>query len=729
MKRGIKVFVLLIFILLPVLSIAKEYVEGEVLVKYKKSVKIQRIREIMERHKLEKVQEFRELRIHRLRIPKGKSVKEFVEKLKKEKDVEYAEPNYLRKPLLLPNDKDFSRQWNLVKIRLPEAWDIERGSREILIAVLDTGVDYTHPDLKGNMWKNPGEIPDNGRDDDGNGFVDDVHGYDFCSQYGPTGCEGEDNDPMDTNGHGTFVAGIIGAIANNLTGIAGINHKVTILPVKFMESAGDVAAEIAAIRYAVKMGARIINASYGDITYSQAERDVIQELSEKGILFVCAAGNGGWDLERTPLYPAAYGLPNMIVVGSVTRDDKLSQFSNYSSSVVHIAAPGGENTALPEEGIYSTVPQAASRYETAYIKVSNSKYKAYGIEFSGITEGITADLVFCGRGKKSEIPDSVRGKIALIERGDIQFREKILNAMEKGAVGAIVYDNVDSSLPFQGTLVTEGDYIPAVSVTRATGQMLMQMLELSTGPVTLVNYPFHTVAGTSAAAPHVSGCAGLLLSLRPTADVYKVKDAILSSADRIPSLADKIQEGRRLNAQNALLAIRSSMRYEFKIELKRGWNFVSFPVDLDDPAVLRVFGGAEPKVIFAYDPKEKRWVRFLRGGHSELSSLESKRGYWIYVEAEMTLNLLGEKPEKKIRLFNGWNLIGYNGDEDVEVDELLRALGSKWVILWNWDEGEWYAKANGYSVPFKTIDRFSKGKAYWILIRGVPEEGIEWEQG
>jgi subtilisin family serine protease len=153
-------------------------------------------------------------------------------------------------------------------ISATKAWDITTGSNTIVVAVIDTGVDYTHPDLAANIWTNPGEIPDNGIDDDGNGYVDDVHGYDFINN---------DNDPMDDNGHGTHCAGVIGAIGNNGIGIAGVAWKVKIMPLKFLraDGNGDTAASLNAIAYARRMGANVISCSWGGTAKSQALADAI----------------------------------------------------------------------------------------------------------------------------------------------------------------------------------------------------------------------------------------------------------------------------------------------------------------------------------------------------------------------------------------------------------------------------------------------------------------------
>ena len=287
------------------------------------------------------------------------SVKEAIAELENSPYVAYAEPNYIISlslpetdpagpdeagdfsALAFPNDPKFADQWGLsntgqtggvsgADIKALKGWEITKGSDTIVVAVLDTGVDYTHPDLAGNIWINPGEIPNNGIDDDGNGYVDDVYGYDFINN---------DNDPMDDNGHGTHCAGIIGALGNNGIGVAGVNWKVKIMPLKFLraDGTGDTAASLNAIAYARRMGADIISCSWGGKAKSQALRDAI---ASTNALFPCAAGNEGSDNDKTPHYPSGFDLPQIISVAASDAKDGIPAFSNYGATKVDVAAPG-----------------------------------------------------------------------------------------------------------------------------------------------------------------------------------------------------------------------------------------------------------------------------------------------------------------------------------------------------------------------------------------------------
>ncbi|HHV54224.1 MAG TPA: S8 family serine peptidase [Firmicutes bacterium] len=284
-------------------------------------------------------------------IPEG-SEEEVARALSARPDVEYAEPNYLWYPddAVFPTDPRFSFNYDLhntgqvfvpplglsgtpdADIDMPEAWGIHQASGSIVVAVIDTGIFIDHPELAGQIWTNPGEIPDNGVDDDGNGYVDDVHGWDFFNN---------DNtvfDLADGDEHGTHVAGTIGALMNNGIGSAGINGKIQIMPLKFIgPNGGSTEDAVRAIEYAASFGVKISNNSWGGGGYSDALRDAI---ASSGMLFVAAAGNDGLDNDVAPHYPSSYDLPNVLAVASSDWNDELSGFSNYGATSVDLAAPG-----------------------------------------------------------------------------------------------------------------------------------------------------------------------------------------------------------------------------------------------------------------------------------------------------------------------------------------------------------------------------------------------------
>ena len=249
----------------------------------------------------------------------------------------------------------YAANWGLFATDAPKAWEVSKGDAEVVVAIIDTGIDLQHPALQDNVWVNPGEIAGNGIDDDHNGFVDDVHGWNFADN---------NNDISDVHGHGTHVAGIIAARFDGKIG--GIAPRVKIIPIKYYsESASgeaNLAATVKAIRYAVKMGAKIINYSAGGAQYSKPEFEAIKEAEQKGILFVAAAGNEGANAEEEKFYPAAYPLNNIIAVASLDMKGELLRSSNYGKNTVAVAAPGGKiQSTLPKGrfGYLSGTSQAA----------------------------------------------------------------------------------------------------------------------------------------------------------------------------------------------------------------------------------------------------------------------------------------------------------------------------------------------------------------------------------
>ncbi len=276
------------------------------------------------------------------------------------------------RPIRPPRDALFRMQWAAhnfgqdapggivgkigADIDLLRAWAISRGSKKVLVAVLDTGIDYNHPDLEKNIWVNEKEkygIPN--YDDDGNGFVDDVHGWNFVAAE-KWGNEAGSPDPMDDNGHGTHCAGIIGARANNLKGVAGVNWEVSIMALKFLNAtgSGDAVGIYRGIMYAIKNKARIISCSFGAGQKSRLEEDAMKAAQKAGVLIVAAAGNDGVSNDRKESYPANYPLDNIISVAATNNIDKLAEFSNFGAENVDIAAPGVDILSTFPKGNYGT---------------------------------------------------------------------------------------------------------------------------------------------------------------------------------------------------------------------------------------------------------------------------------------------------------------------------------------------------------------------------------------
>ena len=331
--------------------------------------------------------------------------KDWIGSIQTDPRVNYVEPNYIYRPALFPNDTRFDELWGLhntgqtgglvdADIDAPQAWDVTTGSLDIVVGVIDSGFDYTHPDLYLNTWINVGEIPpainvldadgdsiitfhdlndaanasivsdlnsngyiDGGDllndpnwedllDNDKNGFTDDLIGWDFRN---------DDNDPIENSNHGTHVSGTIGAIGNNANGVTGVNWNVRIMPLKFLGRFGGSTADAAnSVYYAINNGAHLTNNSWGGGGRSQTLQDAIAASANANMLFVAAAGNDGRDSDARAYYPASYDNDNVISVAATNASDELASFTNFGQTSVDLSAPGVSILSTITASAYST---------------------------------------------------------------------------------------------------------------------------------------------------------------------------------------------------------------------------------------------------------------------------------------------------------------------------------------------------------------------------------------
>ncbi len=259
------------------------YAQGEIIVKFKGVAQSAAAESYHQRWGTRTLKFLESQGVHRIKLPAGMDMQEGLALFRQDIQVEYAEPNYLRYISATPNDPSYSSLWGMQKINAPGAWDVATNCTSVVVATIDTGIDYIHFDLAANIWANPDDPSVNGVDDDGNGKIDDVRGWNFVF---------ENNDPMDDHGHGTHVAGTIGAVGNNSQGVTGVCWTAKIMPLRAFDASGisTVADIIEAMDYARLKGARIVNASYAGPDFSQAEHDGIAQLNSAGILLIAAAG-------------------------------------------------------------------------------------------------------------------------------------------------------------------------------------------------------------------------------------------------------------------------------------------------------------------------------------------------------------------------------------------------------------------------------------------------------
>ncbi len=540
-------------------ALGGKYVEGEVIVTYRPTVLLGTAKAGAGRHSAKMTKHFAWLSDHRKQViavvsSTTKSTAVLIAELKNDPDVLVAEPNYLHQVSALePNDPSLNRLWALkntgqlvngtigtsgVDIRFAAAWNLARPSNtEVVVAVMDTGLDTTYPDIVANLWTHPGETPGNNLDDDGNGRIDDLHGFDFVQNNA---------NIADSGNHGTHVAGTIAATGNNSLGVIGADFKARIMTLKVSDDGTNIAtaAEIAALEYAAMMktnGVNIvaINASFNGAAFSSAESMAIAAAGNVGIVVCASAGNLSSNNDLIATYPAGYRHSNMIVVAASTHNDQLASFSNFGATSVDLAAPG--------TNIYSLLPTWLSA-TNASATVGATPYFAQGMNFAGITSSITATLINCGTGNSAaQFPPSVSGNIALIQRGTETFAAKVTHAMNAGAVGAIIYNNVAGD--FNGTLGSIAAWIPAVATSQANGASLLAQVN---SPVTLVNllvpanfYQFKD--GTSMATPQVAAAVAFCARNFPAETAVQRVARVINNVTPVAALSGLVKSGGRLN--------------------------------------------------------------------------------------------------------------------------------------------------------------------------------------
>lgn len=573
---------------------------GEILVKFKEGVSPRIKAHTHLQLGTSPIRSFPKLGVQHLSLPSTMSVEEALRLYRQNPNVEYAEPNYIiyscqlfpNDPPFDPDDPDYGILWGLhnfgqtvgiksglpgADINTPEAWEISTGGEEVVIAVIDSGVAYSHPDLASNMWTNPGEDPwsdpndptaGNGIDDDGNGKVDDWRGWDFVDG---------NNDPMDYNGHGTHVAGTIAAMGNNGDGITGVMWRARMMPLRFLnaDGMGWVSDAIYAIEYAVENGARAINASWGTTSFSQSLLSAIQLCRDEGVLVVAAAGNSAANIDISPFYPASYNLPNIISVAATDQRDNLAPFSNWGPSTVDVTAPGVT--------IYSTRPPSRRSIGGSFpdnIESGPGEWTTEGTSQWTIVDREYQSPTHCWTDSPLGDYNNNTDSWLILPRIDLsrkwQSRLTFYLRMETEAYRDFLYieastDGVNwtniSGAGYTGsrsgsftTDISAYDGRPTVYIRFrlvTDSQNTADGVYIDDADIVSVSHiydgdEFQFLQGTSMAAPHVVGVAGLILAQYPTLSLEDLRWRILNGTDVLEDLMGKVATGGRINANNSL---------------------------------------------------------------------------------------------------------------------------------------------------------------------------------
>ena len=550
---------------------------GEVLVRYEPGTGAGGRRQVREGIDADLERRLAIPRAELLALPQGRSVGAAVAELRDEPEVAFAEPNYVYRLATTPNDPEFSNQWALSNdeglfgvvdsdIDAPEAWNTTTGSDDVVVGVVDSGITLEHEDLAGNIWVNPGEtggdLDSNGIDDDSNLMVDDHRGWDFVQG---------DNDPTDGEGHGTHVAGIIGAEGDNGVGIAGVNWDVSLMPLRACDSLGaclnsDVADAFA---YAASNGAQVVNASLSGSGSSLAQQAAIA--GGPGTLFVVAAGNDGTSNEGIPRYPCNYPFSNVVCVAATNDRDELSSFSNFGASTVDLAAPGGGAPGTPVRSTY----KAERMTQTFFAPPLSGDWETGGTPNSWNWTDEASQLP---GGKLTDSPGGLHaedadnfarfGPVDLGSDSSCDLRYQLeLDLPDPGdhlLVQASADDNTYATLQ-DWTGVGEATLTPSVSGFAGSSTVFIRFGLLADGDANVgdgahidnvrircASSGYAYLQGTSMATPHVSGAAALMLADDGGATVPELRQWLLDGVDLEPGLEGAVASGGRLNLARSL---------------------------------------------------------------------------------------------------------------------------------------------------------------------------------
>jgi subtilisin family serine protease len=486
-------------------------------------------------------------------VARGTSVEAAARELEAQPGVVFAEPNYIYRTMAMPNDPRFGALWGLHQasdrdIDAPDAWEEQTGSAAINVAIVDTGVAYDHPDLAANM----------------------LSGYDFFD---------EDADPRDDHGHGTHVAGTIGAVGNNVTGVTGVNWDISLLPVRVLgPDGGTVETVTNGFAYAAAQGAKVVNASLGGSGESEAMKAAI-DAAASTTLFVVAAGNASSDNDEFPLYPCSYPSPNLVCVAATDETDALAEFSNFGDTSVDLAAPGARIestwpgfTTLFAETFETDLAGRWAGGGTPDTWARTSARAASG-SFS-VTDSPAGDYEnFTDNWLRLTMPVNLSGQmgchaayamsLAIEDNFDFVSLETSTDGSTWEGVDWHATDTPDGAFEQIESPLFELTGSPAgylrfrleSDVTGRDGGVYIDDLRVRCIGTTYSDDDYRRLDGTSMASPHVAGVAALVWAENPAATLSTVRSALLAHVDQVPNLAGAVATGGRLNADRAVRSV------------------------------------------------------------------------------------------------------------------------------------------------------------------------------
>ena len=571
---------------------SRPYVPNEIIVKYKSKVSADNQKNSIEREGAQRIKRLNSKGFNHVRLEKNKSIKEAIEDFKRDPDVEFAQPNYIYKASTIPNDSRYGQLWGLKNtaqtivaangpdsptsqanpgtagkdMDLENAWSTITDCSSVVVAVLDTGINYNHEDLAANMWNGGVTYP--------------KHGYDFISNT---------NDPMDQNGHGTHVAGTIGAVGNNSKGTTGVCWSVKLMAVRVLnaEGSGTTAGVIQGIDFAVARGAKVINMSLGggpeDTTTDTAFSNSITNARDAGVLVVVAAGNDTLnnDNASNTTYPCNFTQDNLLCVAALAQDYSLASFSNYGSTSVDVGAPG-VNIVSAWPGTHSTMDDPLSAgWTMTTTTAQNWAYRVLNI--GGVTSTLANPPLYDRSTKTYDNNTDARAYKAFNLTGknvaivnfymlwDVGSGDEIsVHANNSGLDPMSSGTRLSHPLDFAGSSNSAAyhksyDLTPFISNTTTVGFNLVSnatgvsygsdISYFSIDTLTYNTNTYNVISGTSMATPHVAGLAAMLFAFNPNYTYSDVVTAIKSGGISTSSLVGKTTTGKAVSATGSLAHI------------------------------------------------------------------------------------------------------------------------------------------------------------------------------
>lgn len=757
------------------------HVSNQVLVRFKSHVSSEEKAGLRNDFEAILLQEIQSIRLELWSLPKATDLDVALATLHSSSFVVYAEPNYLYQPQAVPNDPQFHKLWHLqntgqtvngqtgnteADIEIVPAWDLITGDTGIVIAVIDSGVAFDHPDLTDNTWVNTDEIPDNGLDDDGNGYVDDVHGWDFVNA---------DNNPSDYSrdlygdGHGTHVAGIIGSRGNNAIGGTGVLWECGIMPLQvfdlfqsntFAANVIQIFRIVQAVDYAVANGADIINCSFGGPFFSQALFDIYSLANEQGVLVIAAAGNNNSDNDQTPVYPAGYELPNIISVAATNEQDELALYSNFGNQTVDMAAPGGSGA---KPNIFSTIPPErevlfSDNFESGLQQwTTQSKHDDWFVDYNFLfdSEVLHSSETFYHNNESSTAttidPIDAEKARGIHLHMDIEYQLEdnfdffYIDASQDGTTFTPAYSATGDSFgilhfnAWKSELELGTFYLRFRLETDPTMTDLgvfLDNVKLTGVPWVFDGNEYGTKSGTSMAAPVVSGLAGLVWSLQPDLSHFEVKETLENTVDTSEGLAGKVHSNGRVNAYKALTSLLTEKTLD--LDIHEGWNLLGLTVVPDENIVNTLVSGINQSVKSVWKWTNTGWASYFPAlgeqeaaaylqskGFQKLEAIHFGEGFWINAQTAASFEINGTAPSSALPLTcqPGWNLKSLGGDAVQSITEVINDISNSAVSIWKWDASKWSVflpeqNDNGTSYAqskeFGLLSEIKPGEGFWV---------------